>query len=371
MKLDNIIDEENTVKEPKPKKREVSRAKKDVKEGLLSLDKDQRFLLEAGIGIAILLVLIVIAIMLLIKQNKPDISDAAVEVPTFEEIDIEAVPDSFEEDAPADEIAPDSVPEVSEAKVDAIDLTKENKVSTVKGELPQKYTAGKALDYKKDTYQLPELYAYWDEYQLDAVADLIRLDRVREITAALKDSNDFYYYGAVNSKGQPHGKGLAVYAHDTYYFGEWSNGLRSGNGMWLRIFPDKPGVVNGVPGVLEHQYSGMWYNDYPNGEGQEHIEYDTTLINKEYTILNAMGKFNDGYYDGDMYIMTVDSAGRSIDWYGTAEMGSFTFVENKKSSLGKRPIWKAGDGYETGEDENYRWVMPKDNVDYGFAGLKK
>jgi len=364
MKLDYIEDtNENTkVEEKRPKK--AARKSEPI-------TADKKLMIEAIAGIVLLVVLIIIAIFLLVKKDKPSgdkqelAAYEAIEIDKNENSSVDAKNELENASADADESKKD---DNSNAKVD---LTQETKTTSVKGELPQTYTAGKALTYTKDEYQLPEIVAYWDEYKLDAVADLIRLDRVRTITDSLKGSNDFYYYGDTNSKGQPNGKGLAVYADNTYYYGDWVDGLRSGEGMWLRIFIDKTGIVNGVPGVKEHQYSGQWLADYPCGTGQEHIEYEISEINKEFTILNAMGNFKDGYYNGDMYIMTVNSSGSTIDWYGSCAMGSFTFVEDKKSTNGKRPIWKAGDGYETGEDENYRWILPKDNADFGVAGLKK
>lgn len=348
---------------------EVEVEAKEKKLPKITLDENKKFMAEAIGGIILLLVLIAIAIMLLIRKDEPKEEINYAEVTSQDE----AIADELEatEVTEATEAIEEvATPEIEESKA-AVDLTKENKTTPVKGELPQRYTPGNMLEYTADDYQLPELFAYWDNYQLDAVNDLIRLERVRTITDALKNSNDYYYYGSLNSKNLPEGKGLAVYAHNTYYFGEWKNGKRDGNGMWIRIFPDEPGILNGIKGVKEHQYSGNWSADYPDGEGQEHVEYDYSQINGEFVILNAIGSFKEGLYNGDMYIMTVNNNGNTIDWYGTAQMGSFSFLSEKKTTLGKRSIWKAGDGYNTDEEDNCRWIMPKDNKDFGIAGLKK
>lgn len=343
------------------------------------MDKNRQYMIEAVVGLIVLVTLIVFAVWLLIRKgdNNRRIEDEqyAIEQESGEEVEEIAVTD--EADVTAD-------PANAEVKVPAPDNSKENKgidlteeerkKKTPAGELSQTYTAGQPLSWSEDTYQLPELYACWDAYELDAVTDLINLERVKKITNSLKKSNDFYYYGDTDRDGNPEGKGLAVYADNTYYFGSWKKGLRSGEGMWIRLFPDKNGVVNGITGVTWHQYSGMWSNDYPNGQGQENIQYDPEVldVNKEdYVIQNAIGGFKNGFYDGEMYIMVNDGDGTTTDWYGTAKEGVFTYIGDKKGYAGKRAIWKAGDGYDTGEEDNCRWILPKENSDYGIAGLKK
>ena len=141
--------------------------------------------------------------------------------------------------------------------------------------------------------------------------------------------------------------------------------------MWLQIFLSDEGVVNGVKGVTEHQYSGTWSNDLPNGAGQEHIEYDYKQIEGAFVINNAIGDFKDGYYNGKMYIMTVDSLGKTTDWYGNAKAGSFEYLSEKVTVLGKRAIWKVGEGSHTEEEDGCRWIMPEDNNNFGVARLKK
>lgn len=378
MKLDEIENEVELIPAKRAKKQAQDEYKKNAEKHNDKIkvldDKNRLFMIEAIAGIVLLIVLIVIAIVLLVKK------DSKKEEMTSQSSYEESANINTDEIVTDDYGKTDTNPNLDIAKEDSksdsedtkpLDLTESNKKESVTGELSQTYVAGKMLEYTADDYQLPEIYAYWDEYQLDAVEDLIRLERVRTISAALKGSNDFYYYGNTNAKGQADGTGLAVYANDTYYFGEWSNGQRHGKGMWLRIFPDAPGIVNGVKGVTEHQYSGMWSDDYPNGEGQEHFDFESIETKNEYVISNAIGIFKNGYYNGDMYLMTIDSNMNTTDWYGSAQMGSFKALNSKKNNLGKYPIWEIGDGFSTDEQDGCRWILAKDNVDYGIAGLKK
>ena len=220
----------------------------------------------------------------------------------------------------------------------------------------------------EDMWQLEELYAYWKDYQLEAVDDLIRLPRVRTMTNELSDTSRFYYYGEKNSDGLPHGSGLAVYADNAYYCGEWKNGKRHGNGMWLQIFPDKTVIMNGVPGVTEHSYNGQWQNDYPNGEGQEHISYNEEEMDGEYMITNVIGGFKDGYYNDSLYIMAFDKGGGTTDWEATAKKGAFNYYHERYNASGECPVWKE---MKESEEDVFRWLDEPENVNWGISGLKK
>ena len=251
------------------------------------------------------------------------------------------------------------------------DSDNKNVKYTKNGELPAFYTPGQMQYYEGDMTALKEIYDYWDDYNLEAVHDLINLERNRKITDSLKGTNDFYYYGETDGQGLPAGKGLAIYANNTYYFGGWTNGQKQGNGTWLRIFPDNTGIVNGVKGVKEHSFTGVFTNDYPNGEGQENIIYEKAEFDKDYALLNAIGSFQDGYYNSNMYIMTLDKSGNSCDWYGGANRGVFNYVNGKEGYQGKRPILTVGDGFTTKEFDGCMWILPKDNKGFGIAGLMR
>ena len=359
----------------------------DRNDDIDTADKNKQFMIEAIVGLVVLITLIIFAIWLLLRSGGEGDSTFAS---LFKKSDkaVETVLDTDDnEDArdmsmkPGTDEGDQSTADADSADIAASEKTDEskgidlNEVSRAKKtggtkELPQVYTPGKPMEYTGDNYQMPELYGYWDAYQLEAVSDIIKLERMRAITDSLKDSNDFYYYGGEDSTGRPEGKGLAIYANNTYYFGEWKAGQRSGNGMWIRIFPDEPGVVNGVDGVTWHQYSGQWNADYPNGEGQENITY-AGPCDEEYAIRNVIGGFNNGFYQGDEYIMTDDGKGSYTDWYGKAKNGVFEYIGSKTGYNGKRAIWKAGDGFDTGEEDDCRWIIPADNADFGIAGLKK
>lgn len=236
----------------------------------------------------------------------------------------------------------------------------------------EKYQAKSMKQRKTEDGQLEELYQYWDAYQLDAVGEIIRLDRVRKIVEELEGKDIYYYYGSTDSLGRASGKGLAVYADYSFYFGEWKEGLRDGKGMWIQpaVYDDNNKYAD--LGLLEHNYNGEWKKDLPNGEGQEHFSYDYDILKEDYlaygfAIANVLGEFKDGYYHGEMYVMTADEAGRTTDWSGICEYGEWKAIMEGSTT---DAIWQS---YETDEQGNYfyHYVFPKENKGYGIHGLMK
>lgn len=89
---------------------------------------------------------------------------------------------------------------------------------------------------KTNSQMLAEMMDYWSGNNVEAVEDLSGLAHYRAMSASLKSSAYFYYYGDRNEEGRPEGTGIAVYGEDQYYYGEWKDGFRSGQGMWIKMY---------------------------------------------------------------------------------------------------------------------------------------
>lgn len=340
---------------------------------------------EVVIGLIAIIVLSMIALALIIRKEIRR-NPGEIELPeVVKEVDREEtrVPEVREEisegvtklpaaseKAPTEEKATNNtIQKVTEKTAEQKE--KKNKVLglyTILGE--ETYKPSTLIERKEEDKQLEELFTYWDDYHLEAVDDLVHLERIQKISAELNGTNNYYYYGAVDTLGRPHGKGLAVYGNNTYYCGEWKNGLRSGGGMWLQVGIYDETNKNENFGLIEHMYNGQWSRDLPNGEGQEHFGYDYDVLNeKEDSIANVMGTFKDGYYNGEMYVMTVDNQGKSKDWFGTCKKGIWDSL-GSKSTLGDDPVWVYGESLKEGE-RVYYYLSPSKNVKQGIFGLKK
>lgn len=334
---------------------------------------------EIIIGLIALIFLSVLAIILIVKRELPK-EEKTVKKAVVEELQIEEAAQqnaAYEETAITDNSDTQAnialAEEAGESSDDSLAVAEVKANLAIYPKEPSKYhTEPQYKEYTGDEmWQMEEIYTYWDEYKLEAVDDLIHLPRVRTLTNELEGTNSFYYCGGKDSKGNPHGKGLAVYEGNAYYFGEWKNGKRSGAGMYWKIYPDKTGSLNGVPGVIEHIYNGSWLNDYPNGEGQEHITYDCDIMEGDYIINNVIGNFVDGYYDGELYIMTIEGDGNTIDWEAKANRGVFDYYGKTYSAMGRRKVWERMKESESLGDDNFAWIYEKENTEYGIFGLKK
>ncbi len=218
----------------------------------------------------------------------------------------------------------------------------------------------KNVSYDKQA-QLQEMLTYWQDGNTDAVRDLAHLDRFEAMSYSLKGTSDFYYLGDVNDQGLPEGKGLAVYTDNQYYYGDWSQGLRSGEGAWFCFFPGYSTYV-----VTEHMYTGSWKDDKPEGEGQEHFDYNPDYMNSDDVYLqNAIGNFVGGLYNGDMYIIDVDMNGNCTEWLGKCVNGSLQRVEGMSDDKkGNMPVLK-----KRQEEQTVFYMAKSKNKDLGVKGL--
>ncbi len=182
------------------------------------------------------------------------------------------------------------------------------------------------------TAQLQEMSAYWEAGNTDAVRDLAHLERFEAMSYALTGSKDFFYSGEVNADGLPEGTGIAVYADSQYYYGHWTAGKRDGEGAWFSFYPAYSTNV-----VTEHLYVGSWKDDLPNGQGQEHYDYNQEHMNDSDVYLqNAIGTFSGGLYDGEMYIITINNSGETTEWTGKCVKGNWEQVDYSKLDDQKR-----------------------------------
>lgn len=217
--------------------------------------------------------------------------------------------------------------------------------------------------YKNVSYdiekQLSELASYFEQGNDEAVVDLVSLPRYEAMSYSLTGTSDYYYYGETNSDGLPDGTGIAVYGENQYYYGEWSNGVRSGSGGWYQFYPDYDTYV-----VSRHQYVGEWANDLPNGQGQEHFDYNSEYMDDiSFYVQNVIGNFIDGYYDGEIYLINVYKNGNTKEWLGTLVKGTFTVLGNPDSK-GRYPVLQAR------LDENdYFWMVSSKLENNGISNI--
>lgn len=231
----------------------------------------------------------------------------------------------------------------------------------------QEVMEAETVDYSKVKFnqqeQLKEMMGYWENNNQKALDDLANLDRFIAMSWQLSGTDRYYYYGATNSDGQPDGKGIAVYADNQYYYGDWKNGVRNGKGTWMHYHIHLK--KNTTDLYTYHQYTGEWANDLPSGEGAEHYDYDTALLQKGIGYdTNKIGSYAEGLVNGDFYLTNIYADGTSKEWNAKAEHGSWVYQSENKDQKGNRTVY-----VNVSNPDDYVWIQPKDNVNIGVPCL--
>lgn len=194
--------------------------------------------------------------------------------------------------------------------------------------------------YTKE-YILKEAYPFFADNRQDAIWDLAHLKRYVKLSKELEGTGEYYYQGDVDGDGKPNGTGLAIYENNSYYFGQWSHGERSGQGTWYRYYIGQKNKTNAMGVYMSHSYAGEWKNNLPNGQGAEHYDVDISKLEptRKIMIQNVVGNFTDGLYDGDMYANTTDYIGNVQEWDGIAQKGVFKLWRDM-SAIGECSVWR-------------------------------
>ena len=221
------------------------------------------------------------------------------------------------------------------------------------------------IAYSKE-FILNEALPYFADNNQDAIWDLAHLKRYVKLSEQLKNTDQYYYKGDVNSDGRPDGQGLAIYENNSYYYGDWVNGVRSGTGTWYRFYIGKTNKTNAMGKYIAHSYAGLWENDLPNGQGAEHYDVDISKLKAHERILqNVVGNFSDGLYDGELYMNTVDYTGNVEEWSGVTQKGVFTLWRDM-SAIGECAVWRKNDDHSL-----YIDIDKSENKNQGLKELLK
>lgn len=282
------------------------------------------------------------------QQNDyvPDTSEEAIIAEPAENEQEEKESEQDEEEEEDEETEP--VAADSDKTAVVVDVEDENDVSYTK-----EYILNEALPYFADNNQ-------------DAIWDLAHLKRYVKLSSGLEGTNQYYYTGDVNGSGRPNGKGLAIYEDNSYYYGDWSDGVRSGQGTWYRFYISEKSKRNAMGKYMAHSYAGEWANDLPNGQGAEHYDVDISKLQvRERIMQNVVGGFQNSLYDGELYGYTVDYTGTVEEWDAVASAGVFNLWRDM-SAIGECSVWRNKDDHKLCLD-----IDKSENKNQGIRELLK
>lgn len=183
--------------------------------------------------------------------------------------------------------------------------------------------------------------------------ELVQQQEYQDMIASLEEDAS-YYYGEYDQNGMRSGLGIGVYVGRNgayFYYGSWSEGVRSGHGQAYHPTPDKPQNIYGI-------YTGEWENDLPNGEGEERYQVIQDALEENSGNDSVLrGFYKDGLYNGEIFI-EVTWYDRIDTYHGTAEDGVWKLLGETVD--GEAVVWSCDDGESSG-----MWVSLDDNKDAG------
>lgn len=337
--------------EQEPDDEDLQEEEKDGKVNDVANFLQKPYMTAVLLGIIVILLICIIVLLVLLparRQNTKTDTKADLNQNITEYAQEQKQQDIMSTDASSDAIV--TKPSGEEKDKDSAETEKEEKNAEEEQEAKDDDRTAIVVDIEDENdvsytkeYILKEALPYFESNDQNAIWDLAHLKRYVKLSKELENTNSFYYQGDVDSEGKPDGKGLAIYAQNSYYYGEWSHGVRSGEGTWFRFYIQQKNKTNAMGKYTAHSYSGGWADNLPNGQGAEHYEVDISKLPAHDRILqNVVGNFTDGLYDGELYANTVDYTGNVEEWRGVADKGVFTLWRDM-SAIGECSVWQKQD----------------------------
>ncbi len=331
-------------------------------------DSIKSSLIKYLIGIVCLLILVLV-LVLVNKSGKKEDSNKSVQ-DVIKNYSTETIkPDADEVNNPEmiDEVKSDDVPETTiiDRKTDegATPAPTESP-EPVPTKTPEGEVMEKTKDYSKIKFDVKSCLSEMEGFFIDnndaAISDLAHLDKFIAMSYSFSGTTDYAYYGDVNSKGEPDGVGIACYADNQYYYGDWKDGMRHGDGKWVHFHIHTKKNNDDI--YTYHQYAGQFAYDLPNGLGQDHYEFDNDKLKDDgtYYISNYIGSYKDGLCNGDFYCTVIDRKGSFIEVDGKAENGKFAPLSESRDTKKRRPVFVFREN-----PDGYIWWSDYENQDVG------
>ena len=115
-----------------------------------------------------------------------------------------------------------------------------------------------------------------------------------------------YYFGNTDVDGNRTGTGIAVYENGYFYYGDFENNVRSGQGVLMRAsYAESSSIGSFI-------FEGEWKDDAPNGKGTATSNYYKDRISaSDFVTKEISGNYTDGREDGTMTLKGRTKSGVS------------------------------------------------------------
>lgn len=164
---------------------------------------------------------------------------------------------------------------------------------------------------------LAVLYDNFNMGKIETAKDLMRQEEYINMAAMLNE-NYLYYDNDDDTV-------LTVYPDNLYYFGQWLDGQRNGEGLWIKAVFDESSSDESMI------YDGLWKNDKPNGKGTVTENYKTRdhVGGISYAVkIVTEGNFVNGLSNGVIHQTWYMDDGYVLSWTITTKEGAFQPLSN-------------------------------------------
>lgn len=179
-----------------------------------------------------------------------------------------------------------------------------------------------------------------EEVDYDAIKEMIRTDEFIALSDEVIGYDDSFYLGEKDENGKRSGKGLAVYFDGYYYYGDYSDDLRNGEGIYIRA------VYSDSSSIGSYIFEGHFENDLPNGSGTATSNYYKERITSAGLTKQVIsGEFVNGLENGKMTLTGTKKAGGTVKYEYNVEDGVAVKSSDEDSGIsGQYIISKSKDG---------------------------
>ncbi len=140
--------------------------------------------------------------------------------------------------------------------------------------------------------------------------------------------------------GMRSGTGMAVYAAGYFYYGDFADAARSGNGIIIRaVYAESSAIGSFI-------FEGTFANDKPNGKGTATSNFYKDKISSAELVKQVItGEYVDGLENGSMTLNGLTKGGATVKYSYKAENGIAAKSSNDDSGIkGQYIIAKSSDG---------------------------
>lgn len=186
--------------------------------------------------------------------------------------------------------------------------------------------------------KLIELFSA-EKPDLDAIKEMIRTEEFVDMVDEVIGNNNSFYYGDRDENGRRSGKGIAVYENGYYYYGDYADDMRNGEGIYIRA------VYSESSSIGSYIFEGTFANDKPNGKGTATANYYKDKISSAGLVKQVItGEYVDGLENGTMNLTGTSKAGASVKYTYKVENGVAVKSSNEDSGIkGQYIIAKSSD----------------------------